>query len=155
MNGGPRDLRDWVQWVNQPQTLKEPEASRLLVRKGVPYGEFDWQQSTIRDLGLESSIRRPGRPKKEPQWTVKRYNRKAHPVFPSLGQKLGVWGWADSQVFIENDRQLPMTTSAHWRLSLLNSPKRLLTLYPSSQRSLAAIHATIIDPAAIVTGRIS
>ena len=59
--------KDWIQWINKPQTLKELEALRLSVRKGVPYGESEWQQTTIDDLGLESSVRRPGRPKKDSQ----------------------------------------------------------------------------------------
>ena len=42
---------------------------RSLVRKGkpYPYEESPWQQTTTRELGLESSARRPGRPKKEPE----------------------------------------------------------------------------------------
>ena len=59
--------KDRLQWLNKPPTLNELEALRRSMRKGVPCEEVDCQRTAIREHGLESSIRRPVRPKKEPQ----------------------------------------------------------------------------------------
>jgi putative transposase len=55
---------DWLTWVNQPQTQSEVEAQRRSVHKGKPFGDSQWQDSTTKALGLESSHRKPGRPKR-------------------------------------------------------------------------------------------
>lgn len=57
--------RDWLQWVNEPQTKKELEALRLSVDRGRPFGQEKWCEATTRRLGLESSCRKTGRPKKQ------------------------------------------------------------------------------------------
>ena len=59
--------KDRLQWFGKPPTLTELEALRRSMRKGVPCEEVDCQRTAIREHGLESSIRRPVRPKKEPQ----------------------------------------------------------------------------------------
>ena len=56
--------RDWVAYVNKPQTKAEEQALRQSVNRGTPLGDEDWQKQTIRDLGLESTLRLPGRPRK-------------------------------------------------------------------------------------------
>jgi putative transposase len=56
---------NWVQWVNEPQTDKEVERVRQSVTKGRPFGDEDWQIQAARDLGLESTFRNPGRPKRK------------------------------------------------------------------------------------------
>ena len=56
---------DWLQWVNQPQTKAELEALRQSTNKGRPFGEEPWQQKTAAELGLQSTFRKQGRPKKE------------------------------------------------------------------------------------------
>ena len=56
---------DWPTWVNRPQTQSELDEIRLSVTKGKPFGEIRWQQSMIRKLGLESSLRPAGRPRKK------------------------------------------------------------------------------------------
>ena len=58
---------DWRSWVNEPQTLAEEAAIRHSVLKGKPYGGASWQQSITARLGLESSLRGTGRPKKKPE----------------------------------------------------------------------------------------
>jgi len=58
--------RDWVEWVNEPQTVKELEALRVSITRGRPFGQEKWCQAMTRRLGLESSCRKPGRPKKKP-----------------------------------------------------------------------------------------
>ena len=56
---------DWLVRVNTPETDAELEALRRSARRGSPFGEEDWRVHTARRLGLESSLRDPGRPKKE------------------------------------------------------------------------------------------
>ena len=54
----------WVEYVNSPQTEAELLALRQSVLRGNPYGDAFWSEQAIRDLGLESTIRPRGRPKK-------------------------------------------------------------------------------------------
>jgi putative transposase len=56
---------NWVDLVNEPQSVKELAALRTSVERGRPYGEERWQLRTARRLELESSLRPPGRPKKQ------------------------------------------------------------------------------------------
>ena len=66
------DLKDWpveapgrwLDYVNRPQTDKEVEELRRSVRRGTPYGNESWQRRVAGQLGLESSLRDPWRPKK-------------------------------------------------------------------------------------------
>ena len=58
--------RAWRQLVNAPQTEGELEAIRRSVMRGQPYGRADWVQQTARSLGLETTLRPRGRPRKEP-----------------------------------------------------------------------------------------
>jgi putative transposase len=55
----------WLEFVNKPQTAAELEAMRRSVVRGAPYGDETWQKRTAVTLGLESSLRRPGRPRKK------------------------------------------------------------------------------------------
>lgn len=57
--------RSWVQYVNQPQTQAELDAIRRSVRRGQPYGGEAWVRATAKRLGLESSLRPRGRPRKQ------------------------------------------------------------------------------------------
>ena len=56
--------RKWVQYVNQPASDAELEAIRRSCRRGAPYGSEAWVKKTAKKLGLESTLRSPGRPKK-------------------------------------------------------------------------------------------
>jgi hypothetical protein len=38
---------------------------RRSVLRGAPYGDEHWQEQTAKALGLESALRRPGRPRKD------------------------------------------------------------------------------------------
>jgi len=63
---GPLALpADWIERVNQAQTEAELSALRRSVIRGAPFGEAIWQKQTAMSLGLESSLRQRGRPKKE------------------------------------------------------------------------------------------
>ena len=54
----------WVQFVNRPQTNKEVEALRRCSFKCTPFGSDLWVRDTADQLGLKSSLRGPGRPKR-------------------------------------------------------------------------------------------
>lgn len=56
--------RTWTTIVNKPQTEAEVEAIRRSVTRGQPYGSEPWVLATASDLGLNSTLRRRGRPKK-------------------------------------------------------------------------------------------
>ena len=56
--------RNWSRLVDQPQDEKEQAALRCSRQRGRPYGDADWAPTTARRLGIESSLRNPGRPKK-------------------------------------------------------------------------------------------
>jgi putative transposase len=55
---------DWLAHVNRPQTERELEALRRAVQRSCPYGAEDWQARIAKRLGLEHTLRPPGRPKK-------------------------------------------------------------------------------------------
>jgi putative transposase len=54
----------WVKRVNAVQTAAELEALRRSVQRGQPYGEESWARRVAKRLGLESTFRRRGRPRK-------------------------------------------------------------------------------------------
>lgn len=56
---------DWTEYVNLPQTEAELEAIRRCVRRGSPYGSATWAERTADELGLQSTLRRRGRPRKD------------------------------------------------------------------------------------------
>jgi putative transposase len=56
---------DWPQIVNQPQTEAEVVALRCCVNRGRPFGDPNCVTDTAKRLGLESTIRPRGRPKKQ------------------------------------------------------------------------------------------
>lgn len=55
---------DWLDWVNTPLTEAELAAMQRSVERGTPYGTERWQKQTAKRLGLESSLRPRGRPRK-------------------------------------------------------------------------------------------
>jgi putative transposase len=66
LDSGPVRRPDhWLDWVNAPQTEAELKALRDCVVRGAPYGGERWQQLTARRLGLESTLRPRGRPRKK------------------------------------------------------------------------------------------
>jgi hypothetical protein len=61
----PIDLpRDWCGYVDEPMTEKEIGGLRESVRRQSPYGDSVWQEKMCGELGLESALRRRGRPMK-------------------------------------------------------------------------------------------
>ena len=57
--------RQWRRMVNQPQTEAELKALRRSVHRSQPYGSDYWVKRATVTLGLESTLRPRGRPKKE------------------------------------------------------------------------------------------
>lgn len=56
--------RKWVEYVNRVETKKELEALRRSCNRGTPFGQPSWVKETCQKFGLESTIRKPGRPRK-------------------------------------------------------------------------------------------
>jgi putative transposase len=58
--------RNWLEWVNKPLTVQELAEIRHSVVRGTPYGDAKWQVRIAKRLGLESTLRPRGRPRKSP-----------------------------------------------------------------------------------------
>jgi putative transposase len=56
---------DWVKYVNQPITPAELSRLDTSESRGRPYGEDTWVDTVVTTLGLQHTIRKEGRPKKE------------------------------------------------------------------------------------------
>ena len=54
----------WVEHVNQPLTDAEVEAIQGSIQRGKPWGDADWVLETTEKLGLETTLRPRGRPRK-------------------------------------------------------------------------------------------
>ena len=55
---------DWLAWVNAPETPAELEALRRSCRRGSPFGGEAWAKRTAEMMGIVSSLRPLGRPRK-------------------------------------------------------------------------------------------
>jgi len=58
-----RDKR-WLAHVNEPISAGDLTRLRLSAERGRPYGDESWTEQTARRLGLESTLRSRGRPRK-------------------------------------------------------------------------------------------
>lgn len=56
--------RNWLSRVQAAQTAAELTALRTSLARGTPYGDDRWSQRTAQRLGIESSLRPRGRPRK-------------------------------------------------------------------------------------------
>ena len=56
--------RQWIEHANRPQSDTEANAIRQCVARGKPFGSPIWARQTAIDLGLESTLRSRGRPRK-------------------------------------------------------------------------------------------
>jgi len=59
-----RRLPNWLKHVNRALTQKEQEALARSVNRSVPFGDKRWTAKTVKRLGLESTVRPRGRPRK-------------------------------------------------------------------------------------------
>ena len=57
--------RNWRSWVNKVETEAELNSLRRSVKRGLPFGDDQWIGSSAVRLGLETTTRPRGRPKKE------------------------------------------------------------------------------------------
>lgn len=60
-----RRPRGWLEFVNEPQTEAELEAVRRCVARGTPHGSEKWVKRSAKRLGLASTLRPRGRPRKK------------------------------------------------------------------------------------------
>lgn len=58
--------KEWLKLVNKPISPAELEAIRSCANRGTPFGESVWTATTAAKLGLESTLRSRGRPRKNP-----------------------------------------------------------------------------------------
>ena len=61
-----RRAPSWLSRVNQPISEKEKAAIQSSVKRGVPFGTEQWVDKTVQRLGLESTTKPRGRPRKVP-----------------------------------------------------------------------------------------
>ena len=54
----------WTEWIDQPLFDHELVTLRMCVNRQQPFGAGEWQESIAAALGLESTLRRRGRPTK-------------------------------------------------------------------------------------------
>ena len=59
-----RPGQTWLEYVAQAETEADLKALRRSAQVGTRFGETVWQQATAKRLGLESTLRPPGRPKR-------------------------------------------------------------------------------------------
>lgn len=57
--------KNWTSYIDEALTDKELEVIRRSVNRQSPYGSLEWQVKMSKELGLESTIRPKGRPRKE------------------------------------------------------------------------------------------
>ena len=62
-----RTASNWTARVNAPLTAKELNGVRVSMERGQPHGDDDWVRKTVRDFGLEHTVRPEGRPRKASQ----------------------------------------------------------------------------------------
>ena len=70
---------NWRDWVNEPQTEAELEALRRSVVRGCPYGGERWVREVVERLGLQSTLRPRGRPRKQREEIVRRPKPRGRP----------------------------------------------------------------------------
>ena len=58
--------RNWIAWVNRGLNDEQLDGIRTSVNRGRPFGPELWLQRTAKRLGLEFTLRGPGRPRTKP-----------------------------------------------------------------------------------------
>jgi len=56
---------EWGRYVDEPLTEKELERLRESAHRQAPFGAFIWKSKVCNEFGLESTIRKRGRPIKQ------------------------------------------------------------------------------------------
>jgi putative transposase len=57
-------ITDWAESVNQSISAVELDRLHESVNRGRPFGSERWRRASAARLGLESTLRKPGRPRK-------------------------------------------------------------------------------------------
>ncbi len=57
--------KDWTEYVDQPLQENDLDLVRSSVNRQTPLGDAGWLMKVCREFGLESTVRRRGRPRKE------------------------------------------------------------------------------------------
>ena len=57
--------REYLDWLNQPQTQEEEDALERSIAKDVPFGGDGWIEMVVKKFGLEQTQRGVGRPKNQ------------------------------------------------------------------------------------------
>jgi putative transposase len=57
--------KDYLSWLNEPQTVAEEEAIECSIAKNIPFGTGRWQDGMIKKHDLEQTMRPVGRPRKD------------------------------------------------------------------------------------------
>jgi len=66
LHSGPvKRTADWVNFVNQGQEVSETKGVQRSIRRDIPFGRESWAEAVAKKVGLESSLRSPGRPRKK------------------------------------------------------------------------------------------
>ena len=66
LDAGPVPLpADWARHVGAEMNEAELEALRRSAVRGCPFGESSWVVATVETLGLQTTIRARGRPRKQ------------------------------------------------------------------------------------------
>ena len=56
--------KDYIIWLNQPQSEDEENIIKNSIQRGSPYGDGSWGKNIINKFNLEMTVRSKGRPKK-------------------------------------------------------------------------------------------
>jgi hypothetical protein len=56
--------KNWLEWVNGKLDQEQLDTLRTCVQRGRPLGSPGWIRTTAARLGLEFTLRGPGRPRK-------------------------------------------------------------------------------------------
>jgi putative transposase len=65
LSNGPLELpNNWEKLVNEMAKSKHLGTLQNSLKRGTPFGDIEWQATTVKRMGLESTIRTRGRPKK-------------------------------------------------------------------------------------------
>ena len=59
-----RWLPNWLERVNATMNAKEEKQFKKSLERGCPFGNEEWVEKTVKRLGLESTQRSRGRPRK-------------------------------------------------------------------------------------------
>ncbi len=108
----------WVEHVNTPQTEAELTALRRCVNRGSPFGSESWSERTVRRLGLETTLRPRGRPKKQNKGCRGRDGPYGPPPAQirtcgttAYGSSLGYWRSGQSRDWPYPSRVVPVDAS--------------------------------------------